>query len=154
RRERTMREPNEGAGSEMRQEERVRSLYAAAYPPAYPSAEPSQELERRLADLAAQHDARAERSPHGWLWPLHWRYAAGATAAAIRLAALAFSVRNYYPPGHSGLSVAGAPPRPHSAPESRSSWSAPGKDHASRSVKHPMLPARDDNPGHLSPFTP
>src|SRR5436305_14721797 len=96
RRERTMREPNSEAGTEMYQEERIRSLYAAAYPPAYPSAEPSDELSQRVAELAARHEARAMRSPREGRLPLRWRYAAGATAAALMLtAALALVLRNY-----------------------------------------------------------
>src|SRR5438552_2688892 len=86
--ERTMGEPTGPAGSEQPQEERVRSLYAAAYPPAYPSAEPSEELAQRVAGLAARHDARAAGSQRGWLLPLPWGYAAGALAVAALIVAL------------------------------------------------------------------
>src|SRR4051794_14014395 len=95
--DRTVSEPDVEAGCEMAPEERIRTLYAAAYPPAYPSGEPSDVLSQRVADLAALHDARPAQSQRGWL-PLGWRYAAGATAAALMLTlALALIVRSYRP---------------------------------------------------------
>ena len=81
---RTMDGPAPGPGRQDLQQEHVRSLYAAAYPPVYPSTGPSEELERRVAELAARHDAQAARPKRGWRLPLPWRYAAGATAAGPR----------------------------------------------------------------------
>jgi hypothetical protein len=151
RRDQTPSESNVGTGSEDLRDERVRALYAAAYPAAYPSTEPSQELERRVAALAAQHDARSSRSQAGWLLSPRWRSGAGAMAAAALIVALGLKLatRNHRQvtvvSGHSGA-IASHPPR--NAPGSQRLPLAPKIDRDTRIADQRAFPAktRDKEP--------
>src|SRR5438128_8838158 len=81
-RERTTRGAAPGTSGEDPREARLQALFTAAEP----AADPSEALLRRVAELAARHEAREPRRrpltrPGGWHWT-PWRLGLGLTAAA------------------------------------------------------------------------
>src|SRR2546428_2934235 len=103
---------------------RLRALCAAADPPV----RPSEALRRRVAGLAAVHDARAVRRRIKSPFWRDWRSAASAAAAVVLLTFLGLAVRQWV--------------GPYSSPEHRSKPPAGGFTASPGSIVSRPLPPR------------